>query len=89
MEAYKMKCNSCGRARNWVGYKTGLGKTPEQLQEMRKEAGYEVDNRINVWYKGMPEVFDNKVKINIVSGSGTCSKRMGFIDGNVIEAVNI
>ncbi|OGH92575.1 MAG: hypothetical protein A2534_00675 [Candidatus Magasanikbacteria bacterium RIFOXYD2_FULL_39_9] len=32
-----MKCNSCGRARNWVGYKTGLGKTPEQLQEMRKE----------------------------------------------------
>jgi hypothetical protein len=37
MEAYKMKCNNCGRTRNWVGYKTGLGKTPEQLKEMERE----------------------------------------------------
>ncbi len=37
MEAYKMKCDSCGRTRNWVGYKTSLGKTPEQLQEMHRE----------------------------------------------------
>ena len=27
------------------------------IQEMRKEAGYEVDNRINVWYIGLSEVF--------------------------------
>ncbi|EKD46913.1 MAG: hypothetical protein ACD_67C00019G0001 [uncultured bacterium] len=28
------------------------------IQEMRKEAGYEVDNRINVWYNGKSEVFE-------------------------------
>lgn len=28
------------------------------IQEMRKEAGYEVDNRIQVGYEGMREVFD-------------------------------
>jgi len=27
------------------------------IQEMRKEAGYEVDNRINIWYNGILEVF--------------------------------
>lgn len=27
------------------------------IQEMRKEAGYEVDNRIKVWYSGTSEVF--------------------------------
>ncbi|HEX8974265.1 MAG TPA: isoleucine--tRNA ligase [Patescibacteria group bacterium] len=27
------------------------------IQEMRKEAGYDVDNRINIWYNGMLEVF--------------------------------
>ena len=27
------------------------------IQEMRKEAGYEVDNRIKVWYSGLSEVF--------------------------------
>ena len=27
------------------------------IQEMRKEAGYEVDNRIKVWYTGLFEVF--------------------------------
>ncbi len=30
------------------------------IQEMRKQAGYEVDNRIRVWHSGMSEVFDNK-----------------------------
>ncbi|EKE16471.1 MAG: hypothetical protein ACD_11C00012G0004 [uncultured bacterium] len=29
------------------------------IQEMRKEAGYEVDNRIKIWYNGVLEVFDN------------------------------
>lgn len=28
------------------------------IQEMRKEAGYDVDNRINVWYNGKSEVFE-------------------------------
>jgi isoleucyl-tRNA synthetase len=33
------------------------------IQEMRKEAGYEVDNRIKVWYNGMAKVFgDEKMK---------------------------
>jgi len=27
------------------------------IQEMRKEAGYEVDNRIKIWHDGLPEVF--------------------------------
>ena len=27
------------------------------IQEMRKQAGYEVDNRIKIWYAGMSEVF--------------------------------
>lgn len=29
------------------------------IQEMRKEAGYEVDNRINIWYNGILEVFNS------------------------------
>ena len=29
------------------------------IQEMRKEAGYEVDNRIEVWYDGLKEVFES------------------------------
>ncbi|MFZ2153719.1 MAG: isoleucine--tRNA ligase [Candidatus Moraniibacteriota bacterium] len=37
-----------GQAREIVRY----------IQEMRKEAGYEVDNRIKVWYSGLVEVFD-------------------------------
>jgi isoleucyl-tRNA synthetase len=28
------------------------------IQEMRKEAGFEVDNKINVWYNGKSEVFE-------------------------------
>lgn len=29
------------------------------IQELRKEAGYEVDNRIEIWYNGKSEVFAN------------------------------
>lgn len=36
MEAYKTTCQNpvCKYERFWVGYKTGLGKTPEQLEQM-------------------------------------------------------
>lgn len=34
MEAYKTTCSHCHHVRNWTGYKTGLGKTPEQLEQM-------------------------------------------------------
>lgn len=37
MEAYKSKCKKCGRTYFWTGYKTGLGKTPAQLEEMRRD----------------------------------------------------
>lgn len=39
MEAYKTTCSNpkCGYVRTWTGYKTGLGKTPEQLEQMTKD----------------------------------------------------
>ncbi|OGF28131.1 hypothetical protein A2303_00190 [Candidatus Falkowbacteria bacterium RIFOXYB2_FULL_47_14] len=37
MEAYKTTCPDCGHVRFWTGYKTGLGKTQEQLAQMHKE----------------------------------------------------
>jgi hypothetical protein len=37
MEAYKTMCSHCGHKRYWVGYKTGIGKTPEQLELMIRE----------------------------------------------------
>lgn len=37
MEAYKTVCSDCGYIDFWTGYKTGLGKTPEQLAEMQKK----------------------------------------------------
>lgn len=37
MEAYKTTCPDCGYVRDWVGYKTGIGKTPQQLQKMRDD----------------------------------------------------
>lgn len=37
MEAYKMSCHDCGKIRFWVGYKTGLGKSAEQLRVMKEE----------------------------------------------------
>ncbi len=36
MEAYKTTCTECGHVRFWVGYKTGIGKTPEQLAQMHR-----------------------------------------------------
>lgn len=38
MEAYKTTCPDCGHIRFWVGYKTGIGKTPAQLQRMQSDA---------------------------------------------------
>jgi len=35
MEAYKSECPDCGAKYYWQGYKTGLGKTDEQLKGMR------------------------------------------------------
>ena len=37
MEAYKMTCKNCGYVRYWSGFKTGLGKSPEQLEKMRED----------------------------------------------------
>lgn len=37
MEAYKSSCKACRRSYYWTGYKTGLGKTPEQLAQMRRD----------------------------------------------------
>lgn len=37
MEAYKTVCPACGHVRFWTGYKTGLGKTQEQLNQMDKD----------------------------------------------------
>jgi hypothetical protein len=33
-----MTCTICGKARQWVGYKTGIGKSPAQLADMQREA---------------------------------------------------
>lgn len=64
-------------AENKVGLNTEI--TPElklegqareiirYIQEMRKEAGYDVDNRIRVWHSGMSEVFDNKELKDIIA----------------------
>lgn len=37
MEAYKTTCGKCGHIRFWTGFKTGLGKTDEQLAEMHRQ----------------------------------------------------
>jgi ribosomal protein L32 len=37
MEAYKTVCSNCGHVRFWVGYKTGIGKTLEQIQKMERD----------------------------------------------------
>ncbi|MFA6184347.1 MAG: isoleucine--tRNA ligase [Parcubacteria group bacterium] len=37
------------------------------IQEMRKQAGYEVDNRIKVWYDGANEVFGDENLRNIIA----------------------
>ncbi len=37
MEAYVTTCHDCGHSRHWTGYKTGFGKTKEQLAQMSKD----------------------------------------------------
>ena len=34
MESYESTCQKCGHRWTWVGYKTGIGKTQAQLEEM-------------------------------------------------------
>ena len=36
MEAYKSYCPDCKETYFWHGFKTGLGKSPEQLAVMKK-----------------------------------------------------
>lgn len=36
MEYYESKCTVCKHTWRWTGYKTGIGKTPEQLEQMSK-----------------------------------------------------
>jgi hypothetical protein len=35
MEYYESTCTQCGHRWQWTGYKTGIGKTEAQLEEMR------------------------------------------------------
>jgi len=37
MEAYKSTCPHCNKSYFWSGYKTGIGKTAAQLEQMEKE----------------------------------------------------
>jgi hypothetical protein len=37
MEAYKSICPDCGKVYFWTGFKTGIGKTPDQLAQMKKD----------------------------------------------------
>lgn len=37
MEAYKSSCPDCGHTWFWTGFKTGIGKTQEQLAEMKRK----------------------------------------------------
>lgn len=37
MEAYKSSCPDCKEVYFWQGFKTGIGKTPEQLEKMHKD----------------------------------------------------
>lgn len=37
MEAYKSTCPDCGKVYFWTGFKTGIGKSPEQLAQMKKD----------------------------------------------------
>lgn len=37
MEAYKSICPDCKAVYFWQGFKTGLGKTPEQLEKMKND----------------------------------------------------
>ena len=37
MENYQSHCPACNATYRWTGYKTGIGKTPEQLEQMHLE----------------------------------------------------
>lgn len=37
MEAYKSYCPGCKETYYWTGYKTGIGKTEEQLRQMKRD----------------------------------------------------
>jgi hypothetical protein len=39
VEAYKTVCkdSKCGHVRFWSGYKTGLGKSDQQLEQMQRD----------------------------------------------------
>jgi hypothetical protein len=39
MEAYRTKCRDrqCAFERTWIGFKTGIGKTWEQIAQMQKD----------------------------------------------------
>jgi len=37
MEAYKSTCPNCGAVYFWTGFKTGIGKTPAQLKQMKRD----------------------------------------------------
>lgn len=37
MQWYRSSCPDCGRSYSWIGYKTGLGKTYAQLNQMCKD----------------------------------------------------
>jgi DNA-directed RNA polymerase subunit RPC12/RpoP len=37
MEAYKSYCSNCKETYFWIGYKTGIGKTAEQLRQMKRD----------------------------------------------------
>jgi len=62
-----------------AGVGLNFGVTPElklegaareivrHIQQMRKEAGYEVDNRITICYSGMPQIFENEELKNIIA----------------------
>jgi len=37
MESYKSHCPDCGATYTWEGFKTGIGKTEAQLQQMERD----------------------------------------------------
>lgn len=37
MEAYKSMCPDCGKTYCWIGYKTGIGKTPQELEKINRD----------------------------------------------------
>lgn len=52
------------------------------IQQMRKDAGYEVDNRISVYYFGMPQIFENEKLKNMIAKE-TLADKVLLKEGNV------